>query len=124
MSESIFTSARTFRVWLYAVGHSTLLLRSVKESGIATRIDLLFKPVRYMSLPTTLEGVDVRLVEPAMLTGELAAVLKAYGTKDNIYALAGTNGAAWVVSGVVAWHEDEGGHSDASHFDVPRMVVQ
>jgi hypothetical protein len=124
MPESIFASSRTFRVWLYTVSHSILLLRSVKASGIATRIDLIFKPVRYMSVPAALDGIDVRLVDPASLTGELATTLGAYGTKDKIFALSGMKGGAWVVSGVMASYEDEGSDSDPSHFDVPRMVWQ
>jgi hypothetical protein len=64
----------------------------------------------------------VRLVDPASLTGELATTLGAYGTKDKVFSLSA--GGAWVVSGVVASHEDEGSDSDPSHFDVPRIVWQ
>jgi hypothetical protein len=101
MSESLFASSRTFRVWLYAVSHSTLLLRSVKEAGISTRIDVLFKPVRYMSMPMTLSGIDLRIVTPAALKGERADIADACGPKDKIFALAGDEGGAWVISGVM-----------------------
>jgi hypothetical protein len=124
MSDTIFTSSRTFRVWLYTVSHSILLLRSVKASGLATRVDIIFKPVRYMSVPQIFDGIDIRLVDPATLTGELAAVFGAYGAKDKIFALSGVKGGAWVVSGTVASHEDEGSDSDPSHFDVPRIQWQ
>jgi hypothetical protein len=125
MSESIFASQRTFQVWLYTVSHSILLLRSVKDERLSTRIDLLFKPVRFMSVPATLTGIDVRLVERADLTGpEHAAVVGASGPEDKVFALSGERGGAWVVSGVMAFHEDHGAYSDPSHFDVPRMVWQ
>ena len=70
MTETLFASPRTFRVWLYSVGHSTILLRSMKEPGASSRIDVVFKPVRYMALPTALTGLEVRLANAA----ELAAL--------------------------------------------------
>jgi hypothetical protein len=125
MPESIFKSTRTFQVWLYTVSHSILLLRSVKDERLSTRIDVLFKPVRFMSVPATLAGIDVRLVDRADLSGpEHALLLAACGPKDKVFALSGERGGAWVVAGVMAFHEDEGAYADQSHFDVPRMVWQ
>ena len=125
MSESLFASPRTFQVWLYTVSHSILLLRSVKDERFSTRIDVLFKPVRFMSVPATLTGIDVRVVDRADLHGpEHASLVGACGPKDEVFALSGQTGGAWVVGGVMAFHEDEGAYSDPSHFDVPRMVWQ
>jgi hypothetical protein len=56
----VFDSSRRFQVWLYTVSHAQLLLRSVKASGQPTRIDLLFKNVHALDLPTTTEGLAVR----------------------------------------------------------------
>lgn len=122
MSDLVFTSPRTFRVWLYTVSHSILLLRSVKNAGVTTRIDVLFKPVRFMSLPAVLDGIDIRLVDPTTLKAELAVAFGSYGTTERLFCISNANGGAWVVSGVVATHEDEGSDADPSHFDVPRMV--
>jgi len=69
-----------------------------------------------------LDGIDLRLVDAASLTGKLATTLKSYGEKDKIFTLSGVKRGTWVVSGVVAIHEDEGSDSDPSHFAVPRMV--
>jgi hypothetical protein len=56
----VFDSSRRFQVWLYTVSHAQLLMRSVKTSGQPTRIDLLFKDVHALDLPTTTEGLAVR----------------------------------------------------------------
>lgn len=64
MGESIFRSPRQFRIWQYGIGHSTLLLRSVKGPEAATRIDVLFKPVHFLSLPVKVDGVDIQALEP------------------------------------------------------------
>ncbi|HEU5378087.1 MAG TPA: hypothetical protein VFV38_21910 [Ktedonobacteraceae bacterium] len=57
---------RVFAVWKYTISHRQLILRSVKdqERGISTRIDLLFKPVAWMSLPTSLSDVRVEEASP------------------------------------------------------------
>jgi hypothetical protein len=117
-----FVSPRTFRIWLYTVTHGTLLLRSVKEPGLPTRVDVIFKPVRYVRMPTTLVGLAVHSVLPSELHGELAESVGAVDPEDKVFALAGPRGDAWVVSGVMGWHEDEGGDFEPSHFSVPQMV--
>ena len=58
-----FESSRRFQVWLYTVSHAQLLLRSTKTGDHATRIDLLFKNVRSLNLPTATDGLRVREVE-------------------------------------------------------------
>jgi len=35
MSESLFSSPREFRLWLYTIGHKTSLLRSVKSASMS-----------------------------------------------------------------------------------------
>jgi hypothetical protein len=123
VSERLFTSSRVFRPWLYTVSHSTLLLRSIKEPGVLTRIDLVFKPVRYLMIPTTLDGLDLYQVEPRELDAELAASIGPIDSNDRLFALAGPTGRWWIVSGVAAWHEDDGSDFGPSHFSVPRMVL-
>ena len=61
-------SDRHFQVWEYLISHGQLLLRSPKfvgtleTPGQATNIDLVFVAVEYLSLPTTLKGIE--FVEP------------------------------------------------------------
>jgi hypothetical protein len=83
---------------------------------------MIFKPVRYMRMPATLEGLTVHSVAPSDLDGAFVKSLGSVGPNDQVFALAGLGGHAWVVSGVMAWHEDDGDDSDPSHFSVPRTV--
>lgn len=55
-----FESSRHFQMWRYDVGHAQLLLRSVKDDFNASRIDVLFKDVETIDLPTSLVGLRLR----------------------------------------------------------------
>jgi hypothetical protein len=65
-----FESRRAFRVWRYSVSHSQLLLRSNRNDQIplsnnrfgehSTRIEVLFKGVKSMEVPTSMKGLDIR----------------------------------------------------------------
>jgi hypothetical protein len=85
-------------------------------------LDLLFKPVSRMSIPTLLEGVDLREVARDILPSEMAAILAACKPNSRLFSLSGESLRSWVVSGIVAWHEDDGDDNAPSHFDVPRVV--
>ena len=50
-------SNRQFQIWSYKVSHAQLLLRSTKSKNDPTRIDLLFKNVAIINMPTLLNGV-------------------------------------------------------------------
>ncbi len=118
MSVSLFSSPRTFRVWLFTVSHRILLLRSVKAPGLSTRIDLVFKPVRHMNLPTVLDGIDVR----SMRAGDEDFGLGPFVPGETLFFLASLPAQAWVACGTMAAHEDGGDDFDPSHFSVPKMV--
>ena len=122
MSEIRLVSTRTFRVWLYTVSHSMLLLRSLRGPQFATRVDLLFKPVCRMSIPTLLDGVDLRAVGRNELPTKLAAEVGDCKPTSTFYSLSGESLTSWVVSGTASWHEDEGADNEPSHFSVPRVV--
>ncbi|MGC4119346.1 MAG: hypothetical protein QM765_33230 [Myxococcales bacterium] len=122
MTDFLFSSQRCFRLWLYTVSHRTLLLRSVKGKGATTRVDIIFKPVSQLRLPTELDGIRVRAVLPSGATPEVTALLEKCGPDEKLYSLSGDNLDGWVMAGMVAWHEDEGDYGDPSHFSVPRMV--
>ena len=59
MSEEIISFQRRFQVWLYLVGHGQLLLRSNRSEKFSTRIDVLFKNIAAMELPTVFDGLSV-----------------------------------------------------------------
>lgn len=136
MSELVFSSRRVFRVWLYSVGHSTLLLRSLGDGSAPrraengqTRIDMVFKPVIGMCLATTMPELSVFRLDPAaaaVASREVVQVGNVRSVEESaqqcVFALSWTGGAGWVVCSTVAWHEDHGGDADPSHFSVPRLV--
>lgn len=109
---------RFFRFWYYSVSHSDLLLRSTKNEKFLTRIDVFFKAVKAIRLPTNLEGLVVRQVQGS----EADAVIRDSGVegKDSkVYLLEGTGYSGYVVAGIVAINEDEGDWYDNSIFLKP-----
>lgn len=97
--EFTFVSPRKFSVWVYTVSHSQLLLRSTKQyANAATRVDVLFKGVDAMDVPTLMHGLTVNLVGA------------------NSFALSG-DGWAGSVKALGCWAaEDEGEYFDESPF--------
>jgi hypothetical protein len=64
-----YTSTRRFQMWLYAVSHGQLMLRSVKAEGEPRRVDILFKNVRSLNLPTTAEGLTISRIDDGFVMG-------------------------------------------------------
>jgi hypothetical protein len=54
-----FESNGHFQIRRYEVGHAQLLLRSVKGDHHASRIDVLFKAVKAIDLPTRFGGLQI-----------------------------------------------------------------
>ncbi len=46
-------------MWLYTVGHAQLVLRSVRDELHGTRVEILFKGVQSLDLPTALDGLTI-----------------------------------------------------------------
>lgn len=89
-----------FQMWRYTVSHGQLLLRSTKEDGEqTTRIDILFKGVRRIDMPTLTNGLRIK---PAR---KRAFSVSGDGWKGSVSALGG-----WV-------REDEGDYAEPSPFD-------
>jgi hypothetical protein len=105
---------RIFQVWRYTTSHNQLLLRSNRARGATTRIDVLFKNVHVMKLPTHLEGLDVWEASE----GDAKAIVNesgfAIGETDHVYILGGSNYRGYVIAGSIAMHEDEGEYDDPS----------
>lgn len=118
MSIKLLDSKRHFQIWEYTVGHKQLLLRSVKATGLPTRIDILFKNVAAIHLCTTLDGLtiseaaEVQMIDlqlqtnPQILAGRKAFVVR------------GADFEGYVVAGTLAWHEDDGEYDDPSYFQL------
>ena len=58
-TERLFESRRQFQLWRYVVSHGQLLLRSNPSSRHKSRIEVLFKGVEWLNLPTTLNGLAI-----------------------------------------------------------------
>lgn len=123
----LFRSDRRFRMWSYEVGHLTLLLRSVKELGLPTRVDVRFVDVRSIDLPTKLEGVALFVeTEVGSSPHELAQDGITPGDRAGPYAdgrrivLRGANYEGSVVAGAVAVHEDTGEFNEPAYWDEAR----
>ena len=123
MSEAIISFQRTFEVWLYSVSHGQLLLRSNRSEKFSTRIDVLFKDVAAMALPTVFDGLSV--AEAA--TNELHDLNIQLGAlpiqNRKIFTIRGANFRGYVVAGAVFWHEDEGYHFDESYFEQSLLIA-
>jgi hypothetical protein len=93
-----YASDRHFQVWHYQVGHSQLLLRSVKGTDHDSRIDVLFKAVHAIQLPTSFDGLTI-------------------DRHADAFALAGRDWTGSVVAGSCFQAEDDGEHYDPSPFE-------
>ncbi len=54
-----FQSIRQFDIWQYAISHRQLLLRSNPSDGHDSRIEILFKGVEWLQLPSTMYGLAI-----------------------------------------------------------------
>jgi hypothetical protein len=100
-------STRRFQVWEYTVSHAQLLLRSVRDEIHPTRVDVLFKNVGYMALPSAFM-VDV--IEE--LSGDQLETLEglaagALSDGRTAFRLTTAGGDGLAVAGVMVSAEDE-----------------
>jgi len=59
----IYENGRTFKIIDFVCSHSQLLLRSFGTNGDPFNIDLLFKGVSFLQLPTSLDGISIGLLD-------------------------------------------------------------
>jgi hypothetical protein len=107
MAKEIMRFSRMFQLWRYSVSHSQLLLRS-KSPDLPTRIDVLFKGVSLIHLPTLFDSLVI--FESSEEVGKQSKSQKKFliessDFKGHVNALA------------VFSHEDEGDYFDPSFFD-------
>jgi hypothetical protein len=110
MNNEINYPERLFQMWRYEVGHGQLLFRSTKSPEYPTRVDVLFKNVALIQMPTVFNGMAVRLTDatPSVELGKLAL------TGRRIFEITGTGVRGYVIASIVMTHEDEGNHGDPS----------
>lgn len=79
MSESAtfrFETDRTFSVMLYWHSHGLLLLRSPKSNDHDTQIDILFQDVRWMTIPSWIEGMLIESISKNDISHQLTERIK------------------------------------------------
>ena len=116
MATIILSFSRRFQMWAYAVGHSQILLRSPKSADSPTRIDVLFKNVAFICLPTMCDGLAVSeatMEEETKLRSQLS-LPRQVGRK--LFVVSGADFTGYVVAGAVASYEDEREYDAPSHF--------
>jgi hypothetical protein len=57
MSVGQITFQRRFQIWIYSVSHGQMLLRSTRSDGLDTSVDVLFKDIAALQLPTAFDGL-------------------------------------------------------------------
>lgn len=105
---------RMVQLWSYTVGHSQLLLRATKDRDHATRVDVLFKGVGAMQLPSVMSSLTVReadLKEREVIFGTTSVEMP---EERRCFVLEGPDFQGWVVAGAVVSVEDEGEYFEPS----------
>jgi hypothetical protein len=106
---------RMFQLWAYTVGHGQLLLRSVKSDSAPSRVDLAFKDVVALKLPSFFDqlAVEESSARQVALSESLAAGRR-------VWILRGTCGGAtfegFVVAGAMLSIEDDGEYNEPSQI--------
>lgn len=108
--------ARSFQMWDFRVGHGQLLLRSPKAPGLATRVDLLFKNVAAICLPTVLDELTLFEATDEERAGMQLPVEPRQLRGRKLFVLRGSSISGYVLAGAVFWHEDQGEYDAPSHF--------
>lgn len=104
---------RRFQLWAYSVSMSRLLLRSTKDEGATTRIDILFQNVAAVALPASLLGVVVRPANDE----ELRWIADSSGVEvrsGRAFVVEGDGYRGYVVAGAVVEAKDDGEYFEPS----------
>lgn len=100
---------REFQVWAYTVGHGQLLLRSNRTAERSTRIDILFKDVGALNMPTILRDLTI-----AEATAEEFGLNRRIAESRRVFRVSSLDYLGFVVAGAVAMQEDDREYNDPS----------
>ncbi len=111
---------RDFQIWKYDVGHSQLLLRSVKGDRHKTRVDVLFKGVQFVQLPTHFSGLrSSEMTEDEFKTLNLSTG-SASANENRYFRLEGKGWKGVVIALGMFWLEEDAEYYDKSNlFSLP-----
>ena len=119
MTKQFLKFEGRFQWWSYTVSHGQLLLRSPPSQTRTTQVDVLFKNVSSLSLPTTLDDLEVIDGE----NSKLSTIVGPVGGKD-LFIVRARNVEGYVVAGAVFHTEWSGSHSDPSPLLPPFPPVK
>ena len=116
MHETSLEFRRPFQLWLHAVSHRNLLLRSVKSSAELTRVDILFHNVRAVQIPTLMDSLRIS-IEAIRPLEEACGRFGVKATADcKLYALSSDQFSGLVIASNMTSHEDALEYGDPSFF--------
>jgi hypothetical protein len=96
-------------MWAYTVSHKELLLRSRKDDEGGTRIDVLFKGVEALCLPTKLTNLAIREASDEEAAHGLGGLAAADPTGElRVFLVQSAEGEGRVVALVMFYAEDDG----------------
>lgn len=112
--ETVIQSSRHFEIWRYSVSHAQLLLTSVKRSGQDSdkRIEILFKNVAAMNIPTSFDGISIIRQEPDI--GGISDHITSFLKGRHFYRISTTAFDGWIIAGSATTSENNGDYSDPS----------
>lgn len=103
MTRHIISFVGRFQWWSYTVSHGCLLLRRTKIDAQQTRIDVLFKDVKFVQLTTTCDNPEI--VEDE--AGDVPVARGSVDPDDHIYVIRARDASGIVVAGSVHWEETD-----------------
>jgi hypothetical protein len=105
METLLFAYPRLFQWWSYTVSHGQLLLRSTSSVERPTQVDVLFKDVGAVQLPTTIQDLQVLEADPMSAGRSVLGDMRG----RRLFVVRGRDTEGCVLAGTVL--HDEGHHA-------------
>jgi hypothetical protein len=116
MARVIIRSTRSFQVWSYSVSHCELLIRSVKSAEWPTRVDIIFKGVEAVHLPTLATQLSITETSDADIRKPPTLRQGSLGKDMKVFLVEGADFVGYVAALIALVHEDDGEYYDPSFF--------
>lgn len=111
---------RKFLIWKYSPSHSQLLLRSGKDDQHKTLIDILFKGVDLIHIPTHFHRFRITEISKEEFKALHLSIGSSDDLEDRYFQVEGDGWKGFVVASSFFWIEEDAEYNDASRlFDVP-----
>lgn len=105
---------RSFRLWHYRASHRQLVIRSLHTESYPTQVDILFKNVQAVHLPTEMIGFIVRKAgaDEALTIQDSAGV--GHFADEHVFVVDGDGYRGFVIASAMNSTEYDGEFSDLS----------